>query len=687
MRWGFGLILGIGLLSGWFSGAMWDNVPWAWETVVLAQDEVADETGEEELAEEELEEDTDEWTEEGSEEEMAEGEEVQAVPILPTNEFNPARDLGKGNYVALWKVIFVILIYLAWVYSTDWLSTDCLKYKMGVAKWVPIAYGSFLGTLLLFWLIPWFWLGIVLVLAAYITPLVIYIRLRNSDLSYGEQVMTPEHLRFVLAENLARVGVKISARARDKHETGLPVILHPYGGTTAENEQCRIQARAHEGFHNAREILSAAMENRPDAIMYDFGSSGVSTRYQIDGVWNPGEAVEREKADPGLQALKILAGLKPQDRRSRQEGKFKLTYEYSYTFPEDRLKVKLLQEKAEQIPADDVVQTKEVQKELRIAKESVREPEKRKREVVVKIMTQGVQTGERVLLSFEGEKSKLETLDEMGMRPEMQEELKKLLASDKGFFVFSAPQASGLRSTTRAALKRTDRYVKEFYEICDGVHHYEEIENINVMTCESKDVTEWRQFLRSIFLKEPNVVVCRDIPFPEVMNDMLQELQNNDRLLVTTTRAKDCAEALLRIMATKCDAKLWVKEVNAVLCQRLIRRLCPHCKEAYTPTPQLVQQLGLPAGRHTLYRPPQAVKEVEEPCKECRALGYDGRIAIYELVVIGETTRKALLTQPQAEVIRKALKKDGNRLMMEEGFQLVAQGITSLQELKRVMAS
>ncbi|MDO5113908.1 MAG: hypothetical protein Q4E67_05990, partial [Planctomycetia bacterium] len=155
----------------------------------------------------------------------------------------------------------------------------------------------------------------------------------------------------------------------------------------------------------------------------------------------------------------------------------------------------------------------------------------------------------------------------------------------------------------------------------------------------------------------------------------------------TTTRAKDCAEALLRIMATKCDAKLWVKEVNAVLCQRLIRRLCPHCKEAYTPTPQLVQQLGLPAGRHTLYRPPQAVKEGEEPCKECRALGYDGRIAVYELVVIGETTRKALLTQPLPEVIRKALKKDGNRLMMEEGIQLVAQGITSLQELKRVMAS
>lgn len=684
MHWGFGKILGVGLLLGWFLGMTLDNVPFSMETVVLAQEAEMDETIEE-TAEEESEEGA-EWTEEESEEEMTEGEAVQTFPV-PGSEFNPARDLGKGNYVALWKVIFVILIYLAWVYSTDWLSTDSLKYKMGVAKWVPIVYGTFLGSLLLFWLIPWFWLGIVLVLAAYIAPLVVYIRLRNSDLSYGEQVMTPEHLRFVLAENLARVGVKISSKARDKHETGLPVVLHPYGGTTAEKEQRRIQARAHEGFQNAREILSTAMENRPDAIMYDFGQSGVATRYQVDGVWNPGEAVDREKADPGLQALKVLAGLKPQDRRSRQEGKFQLTYEYSYTFPEDRLKVRLLQEKAAQIPEDDVVQTKEVQKELRIAKESVREPEKRKREVTVKIMTQGVPTGERVLLSFEGEKSILKTLDEMGMRPEMQERLKKLLVVNKGFFVFSAPPASGLRSTTQAALKKTDRYVKEFFEIGDGVHHYEEIENINLVTCESKDVTEWRQFVRSIFLKEPDVVVCRDIPFPEVMNDMLQELQSENRLLITTTRAKDCAEALLRIMATKCDAKLWVKEVHAVLCQRLIRRLCPHCKEGYTPSPQLVQQLGLPAGRHTLYRPPQTVKEGEEPCKECRALGYDGRIAIYELVTIGETTRKALLTQPQPEIIRKALKKDGNRLMMEEGFQLVAEGITSLQELKRVMAS
>ncbi|MDO4573885.1 MAG: ATPase, T2SS/T4P/T4SS family [Planctomycetia bacterium] len=664
-------ILVILLTLGWgWGGRTWQTVGGL--SVVYSQEEDA---AEEDVA-----------TEEDAAAEGEEGEEWEYEEEAPAgSEFNASRDMGRGGYVALWKVLFVVLIYLAWVFSTDWLSTDCQKYKLGVAKWVPIAYGAFLGSLLLFWLLPWFWLGILLVLAAYVAPLAVYIRQRNENLSYGEQVLTLPHLRFLLSEILGRVGVKFAAQAKDKLETGFPVLLRTTGENKAECEQWRIQARAHEGFNKAREVLSTAMENRPDAIMYEFGSTTVAVRYQIDGVWNPGVPFARELGDPALEALKLLCGLDPKNRRTRQDGKFALKYEFMYTFPEDRLKIKRCKEELEAVPEDELAQQKEKQRELQIAQESARKPVKRTRDLTVKLTSQGTPTGEKVLLQFEGERAKLETLDSTGMPAEMQAMLKQHLACKQGFFLFSAPPANGLRTITAAALKKTDRYVREFFEIEGAGSKYEEIENVNMCVCEAKDVDGWREYVRSIFLKDPNVVVCRDIPFPEVMNDMLQEVAEEERLIITTIRAKDAAEALLRIMATKCDAKKWIKEVQGVLCQRLVRKLCGHCKESYAPSAQLVQQLGLPAGRYKFYRPPQAPKEEDEKCKECLGLGYSGRTAIFELVKVGDATRQALATQPQLEAVRKALRKDGNKTLMEEGFRLIVSGDTSLAELKRVL--
>ncbi len=661
----------------------------------LGEDEeyVDDEEGEEG-------ENTDEEGEEGDG--NAEENEENANTVAPASVTPPApqgpdirqalRTMdGFGGYAAVWKILAAIVVYLVWVFALDWASIDCFRYSFNAKKWVPILYGSFWGGMILFWLIPFFWVSYLFLLAGTIVPIVMFVKMHNQDLSSGEQVMTPEHLRFVFAQFMRRFGVKIAAKARDRHEIGFPAILHPHGKNKVETEQWRIQARAHDGFPNAREILSKLLVMHPEGLMLDYTATGVSSRFLLDGVWNASESFTRELADPALQALKILCGMKPEDRKNKQEGTFRVEFEYDFTFPEDRLKIKHAEEALRDAQAEDnKALIREKERDLERVKEAARAPEKRKREIIIHLTTQGVQSGERAILMFEQGKTPFKSMEELGMTTEMAAKLKQETGGEKGVFVFAAPASHGLRTTVKMALLKTDRYTREFYEVEDGIHEYDEIENVTKVPIHTKDMEEWRGELRTLFLKDPNVVVVRDIPSKEVLDDILEEVENEDRFIITTSRSKDAAEALLRIMATKCDPEKWAKHVHGVVCQRLIRKLCEHCKEPYMPPVETLKQIGAKE-KIKLYRQPAPVQPkpgepAPEPCPECRGLGYSGRTAMFELVVVGEETRKALLTTPKLEAVRLALKKDGNQFMMVEGMRLVREGITSLQELKRALS-
>jgi type II secretory ATPase GspE/PulE/Tfp pilus assembly ATPase PilB-like protein len=154
-------------------------------------------------------------------------------------------------------------------------------------------------------------------------------------------------------------------------------------------------------------------------------------------------------------------------------------------------------------------------------------------------------------------------------------------------------------------------------------------------------------------------------------------------LFISTVRAKDSAEALLRVLALGVPPAEFARGISAVFSQRLVRKLCEACKEAYAPAPQILKQLGIPEGRiQAFHRPPQ---QPEEVCKECSGIGYKGRTAIFELLLVGDTVRKVLSTSPKLELLRKAARKDGMRSLQEEGILLVAKGVTSLPELMRVL--
>jgi len=548
-------------------------------------------------------------------------------------------DRGPGAYFSMTKIILLWLVFLVWVATTGWVNKDCQTANMPYAMWIPIVCFPFLACFFLLTLqIPVFFLGYFLLIVSVAAPLGVYIWLRNQQVEPHQRVLTPDHLRHFMSQRAAKVGVNISAEKKAAHEKGPPVELTAMGGASdTENRANQMLAQQSPGFIIAKEVLSEAVGRRADRIMLDYTREAVAIRYQIDGVWHDSEPRDRESGDVMLAVFKKLANLNPEERRARQEGRFGAAYEgRTYT------------------PA---------------------------------IVSQGTKTGERAIVSLAGNELVVTQLADTGMRDKMQEQLKELLGQENGFVLLSAMPSGGLSTILHAALRATDRLMRDFVAVEDEADQEQEVENVEITTYNAAGGETPDSVLPKLIRKEPNVIVCRDLPNAETVRILGQEAADN-RLIISTIRAKEAVEGLLRVLMLKVPAAEFAPVVSAVVNVRLVRKLCDECKQPYAPPPDMLKKLGLPPERvKAFYRPPVPVEgEKMEICGVCGGIGYIGRTGIYEMLTVNDQIRDALVNQPKLDVLRQVARKTGHRSLQEEGLLLVVRGVTSLPELKRVLS-
>lgn len=627
---------------------------------------------------------------------------------------------GPGFYLNLFKFIPAFLIFLLWVWSTDWVSRDAVELHFDYNLWNSIVVGIFLVAFILLWLIPIFWVGLPLVVVAYAAPLITYIVYHNKHVEEHQKVWTREHLRFWFAKRMNKVGMKVDAEKKDPHESGVPVVLAAHEAPTERDSNARLLgARQSPGLLPARKILADALYRRADALMLDYTQQGAAVRFLVDGIWQNGEPLDRETGDPLLESLKILSGLNPMDRQSRQEGKFLINYTVfqSLVFQaieraREEFRKQVTLQISRELAGQGEVNPAMLEQQVKMLSEQrarerfatpigpwtpvektdlvkVRGTEKinpenalNKMRCIATLACQGTPTGERVLIQLEVQQTLFTNPEQIGMRPKMYEQFKELSSQDHGFVLISAPPGNGLRTTTYVLLRSADRFTREFAAAESENLRYDPVENVPVTVYRPTQGQTLAAVLPEIFHKEPAVLVVRDLVDVESTKMLLEQAVEN-RMIVTTMRAKDSVEAICRVIALGVPAADVAKTINCVLNQRLIRKLCENCKEAYAPPPQVLAQLGLPPGRvPAFYRPPQ---QREEVCPECNGMGYRGRTAIFELLAIDDNLRKLLAGGANPDAVREAARKGGFRSLQEEGVVLVAKGTTSLQELIRVM--
>lgn len=440
-----------------------------------------------------------------------------------------------------------------------------------------------------------------------------------------------------------------------------PIDLKAESGSAAEDQQREIACRQSEAIVPTKELIYDALAKRADKVMLDYTKDAVSGRYMIDGVWHNIEPRDRVTGDAMLLALKSLAGLKPEERRARQEGKFKIEHEIT--------KVKF----------DGT------------------------------ITSQGVQTGERVVVELAAKKKRVfKSLDDIGMREAMQEKLREHMRAESGMIIISAPPGGGFTTTWNATITSTDRLLRDFIGIEDENNRETRVENVNMEMLNVAGGETPDKMMKKLLLRQPDVLTLADLINADTVNRMCELANDPDegKLIIAGVRAKDAVEALLRVLLLKASAKDFAQAVRAVLNVRLVRKLNDTCKQPYQPPPQLLQKLGIPPGRvQALYRewqppPPDPEREKKEmkeglppgACPLCRqegpqcgGIGYRDRTGIFELLEVTDQIREALVKQPKLDVLRKIARAGGHRGLQEEGIVLVAQGTTSLTELQRVL--
>ncbi|HEY2840757.1 MAG TPA: hypothetical protein VGJ26_16490, partial [Pirellulales bacterium] len=216
--------------------------------------------------------------------------------------------LGPGFYLNWIKILLSWLVFLFWVRGVDWMSQDGFALKLDYKRWNLIAFFSFLAAQVLLWLLPWFWLGMPLLLIAWLVPLVAYVKHRNQIAPPEETVFTSEHIRFWLSEQLKPLGVKIQAEKRGKDEAP-PVEFQPRGAVDERTNAANLlMSKQSPGFAMLQHLIADMLLRRADAALMDFTQAAATVRFQIDGVWHDIDSRERESADMLLAVMKTLAG-------------------------------------------------------------------------------------------------------------------------------------------------------------------------------------------------------------------------------------------------------------------------------------------------------------------------------------------------------------------------------------------
>lgn len=540
------------------------------------------------------------------------------------------------NIPLIFKLLMVVGVVWMWVAAGDWVNKDSQIHGLGYQKWSLIHYLPFVlvGFILLFIPIP-MWIKALVLFAVFFFTWLPYVLVHNKNVEPHETVLTGPWWRFALATVMGSIGIKVSSERKAAYEQGAPVELLAMGAadTTANNANL-LTARHSPGYLLVKDLFAEMVNRRADKVMMDYAQQGVTIRYEIDGAWHPGEPRDRESSDVMLAVMKTLANLNVKDRRNKQEGKFGAK----------------LDGKA----------------------------------YICLLMTQGVQTGERVVMTRVGEKKHLVHYSDLGMREGLQKQWAEIMEADRGLVIFSALPGGGLTTMMNVSLEETDRLMRDFAAIEEVNNREHEIQNIGVTTYDASKGETPATVIPTLIRNYPNVYVLRDMTDVDAAKLLFKEIEE-ERLVITSIRAKEAAEALLRFLQLKMPQREFASVVKAVLYQRLIRKLCPDCKVGYAPPPEVLKKLGIPAGKvEQLYRTPKP-EEIEKPCKTCQGLGYLGRTGLFELLVVTDQMREILIKQPKLELLKQASRAAQQRSLQEEGVLLVAQGTTSLQELQRVL--
>jgi len=373
-------------------------------------------------------------------------------------------------------------------------------------------------------------------------------------------------------------------------------------------------------------FITRAVEMRASDIHIESVEAGLRVRYRIDGVLKEMETPPARLRSAIISRIKIMAKLNIAERRLAQDGRIRLA-----------------------------VRGKEI--DFRVSTTPAIHGES----VVLRILDRGNLALDFEVLGFDD--SQLPTFLECLFRPH-------------GIVLVTGPTGSGKTTTLYAALTRLNSPDSKILTAEDPVEYV--LNGVNQVQMKADIGLTFATALRSFLRQDPDIMMIGEIRDLETAQIAVQAALTG-HLVLSTVHTNDAASAMTRLLDMGIEHYLLTSTINAVLAQRLVRRLCPECREAYEPEPELVSRLEIGAlanGKPILYRP--------VGCTACNGSGYAGRTMILELMVTDDTIRSLVLRRAEAREIQAAAVQGGMQTMYVHGMRKALAGITTFEEILRV---
>jgi len=298
------------------------------------------------------------------------------------------------------------------------------------------------------------------------------------------------------------------------------------------------------------------------------------------------------------------------------------------------------------------------------------------KEVDIRVSSIPITAGERLVLRLLNKTSSLLGLQEIGFSRQTFDLFNRLIRYANGIILVTGPTGSGKTTTLYAALSTINTPDINIITIEDPVEY--QVSGINQIQVNQKIGLTFARGLRSIVRQDPDVILIGEIRDQETADIAVQSALTG-HLVFSTLHTNDSASAITRLVDIGVEPFLISSSVIAVMAQRLVRVLCPRCKEAYVPDEAAILSIGasveLFAGK-TIYR--------KKGCAHCLDTGYSGRIAIFEILVMDEKIKKMVLTTHDSGRIEAAAVKQGMITLRQDGIHKVLDGVTSIAEVLRV---
>ncbi|MEX2012985.1 MAG: GspE/PulE family protein [Candidatus Levyibacteriota bacterium] len=378
-------------------------------------------------------------------------------------------------------------------------------------------------------------------------------------------------------------------------------------------------------------ILEYAVTSRASDVHIEPQGDRIRVRYRIDGILYDKLSLPRNVQEAVTSRIKILADMKIDEHRSPQDGRFNFK-----------------------------VENNEV--DLRVS-------------VIPSVY------GEKIVLRLLRKSGGIPTLEDLGLNGPSLKNLETSMLRPHGIIIVCGPTGSGKTTTLYAVLAKLNTTRVNIMTLEDPVEY--QIAGINQVQINPGVGLTFATGLRAFLRQDPNIILVGEIRDQET-TDLAIQAALTGHLVFSTLHTSDAAGALPRLIDLGAESFLLSSTMNAIVGQRIVRNICPHCKVAYIPPIPILEEAKKILGNLFPTNATNIQFYKGKGCEECGNSGYLGRVGIFEVLPVSPKVASLVLERKDSQAIQKEAVAEGMITMMQDGFLKVLQGITTPEEVLRV---